>query len=222
MYQINFTQHAPDLTGAWDGPVWQQAETLEIGCFRPEGSDHRPQTQVRLVYNKKGLSGIFRVQDRYVRCVHNGYMAAVYKDSCVEIFLQPKPEKGYFNFEFNCGGALRCSYIVDPAREGSGFKEYYPLHAGDAGSISIYHSMPPVVDPEIEEPVVWSLAFFIPFMLIEKYAGPIGRVAGQEWRANVYKCADETSHPHWASWAPLAARNFHLPDCFDAIRFEIV
>ncbi|MEW6117215.1 MAG: carbohydrate-binding family 9-like protein, partial [Nitrospirota bacterium] len=42
----------------------------------------------------------------------------------------------------------------------------------------------------------------------------------REWRANFYKCGDATSHPHWASWAPVEALNFHLPHCFGTICFE--
>ena len=27
------------------------------------------------------------------------------------------------------------------------------------------------------------------------------------WRANFYKCGDDTSHPHWAAWSPLKKVN---------------
>jgi hypothetical protein len=79
--------------------------------------------------------------------------------------------------------------------------------------------LPCYVEPEIVEPVVWLLQFFIPFALLEKYMGPIGTVEGQTWRANAYKCGDETSQPHWASWQPLTEKNFHLPECFGAVHF---
>ena len=77
-----------------------------------------------MLYDANGLYGIFRVQDRYVRCVRTQYHDAVWKDSCVEFFAQPKPDRGYFNFEFNCGGAFLCSYITNPERTPDGFKEY--------------------------------------------------------------------------------------------------
>jgi hypothetical protein len=69
-------------------------------------------------------------------------------------------------------------------------------------------------------PTEWLLEFFIPFALLEKYVGPFGHVYNQEWRANFQKCADDTSHPHWASWAPIDELNFHLPHCFGTIRFD--
>ena len=155
-----------------------------------------------------------------MRCVHSGYMAPAYLDSCVEIFVQPSADKGYLNFEFNCGGSLLCFHIMDALRVPGGFKDFTPLPESDANQVTVYHSMPSRVEPEIAEPTEWYLEFSLPFSLLEKWAGPFGFVGGQEWSANLYKCGDETSHPHWASWAPLDKTNFHLPRCFGTIRFE--
>lgn len=210
----------PDLTGSWDGPAWDQADTLELASFRPEGSDHKPKTSVRLLYDQTGIFGIFRVEDRYVRSVHAEYLSPVYKDSCVEFFVKPKQDRRYFNFEFNCGGTLLCSYILDRARTPEGFRNCVKLSEEDGRQVLIYHSMPCIVEPEITEPVTWFLEFFIPFSLIEKYVGVLSKVKGQSWQANFYKCGDETSHPHWASWTALPEKNFHLPDCFGVITFE--
>jgi hypothetical protein len=207
------------MKGLWDGAPWRQADTLEIAHFRAEGSEHRPRTSLRLLYNNEGIFGIFRVEDRYVRCIHTKYGEAVYKDSCVELFVKPKPDKGYFNFEFNCGGTLLCSYITDPERTEDGFREYVLIPEAEARVVEIHHSMPQVVDPEIAEPAEWTLEFFISFGLIGRYTGSPGDVSWQEWKANFYKCGDETSHPHWGSWQPLPEKNFHLPECFGSIRF---
>jgi hypothetical protein len=219
-YTVRYADVRPTLEGEWSGPVWAHAETLEVGHFRPEGSEHQPHTLARLLWDERALYGIFQVQDRYVRCVHSGYMAPVYLDSCVEIFLQPRADKGYLNFEFNCGGSLLSFHIVDPTRVPGGFKDFTPLPESDVNRVSIYHSMPPQVEPEIVEPTKWYLEFSLPFSLLERWAGPFHPMGGQEWRANLYKCGDETSHPHWASWAPLDETNFHLPRCFGTIRFE--
>ena len=220
LYTVRRGTTRPELKGDWSGPAWEQADTLEIASFRPESSDHRPRTYARLLYDRDGLFGIFLVKDRYVRCVHTHYLEAVYKDSCVEFFVQPKADRGYFNFEFNCGGSLLCFYIVDPTRVPNGFKDFTPLPEEDGKQVVIYYSMPPVVEPEIVVPTEWLLEFFVPFAVLEKYVGPVGNVTNQEWRANLYKCGDETSHPHWASWAPVDEFNFHLPHCFGTIRFE--
>jgi len=42
------------------------------------------------------------------------------------------------------------------------------------------------------------------------------------WRANFYKCADSTSHPHWLTWSPVdhPTPHFHLPAFFGTLEFE--
>jgi hypothetical protein len=67
--------------------------------------------------------------------------------------------------------------------------------------------------------VTWTLEFFIPLELLEKYVGSVGNVRGSEWKANFYKCGDETSHPHWVSWQPVPKLNFHMPECFGTVMF---
>lgn len=219
-YVVRRTNEKPELTGDWNGAVWRKADITEIAEFRPEGSDHRPRTQVRMLYDDENIYTIFRVEDNYVRSVHTDYCGLVCTDSCVEVYLHPRADKGYFNFEFNCGGVLNVSYIEDHERTPDGFKKFMKLPADHGHMVSVYHSMPEVVDPEIQEPTTWILECAIPVKLIEEYVGALGDVNGQSWKGNFYKCGDDTSHPHWGAWSPVTAVNFHLPDCYGTFRFE--
>jgi hypothetical protein len=207
------------LPTPWDAPAWQHAETAEVAYFYPESSTHHPATHVRLLVGAEGLHGIFWVQDQYVRCLHDGFQKPVWEDACVEFFVQPRADSGYFNFEMNCGGALLSYYIIDPTTVGDAFVDYIQLPPEDGRQVQILTTLPPRIDPEIAAPVTWSLQFFIPFALLEKYVGPLGKLEGQEWRANFNKCAENNSHPHWASWNPLPELNFHQPDHFGVLRF---
>ena len=218
-YRVHAARPRPLLEEGWDHRAWSAAGTLEIAHFRPEGSDHRPRVAARLLYADEGLCGLFRVEDRFVRSVHTRFGEPVYQDSCVEIFLQPRPGRGYLNFEMNAGGTLLASHVTDHRRRPDGFAAFTRLTEADGGRVAVRSSLPRVVEPEIEGPVDWQLAFFIPTALLEKYVGAIGPLAGQEWRANLYKCGDGTSHPHWAAWSPVDALNFHLPHCFGSLRF---
>lgn len=204
----------------WDDAVWQNAETLEVKNFRPESSNHRPRVAARLLYDDTGIYGIFHVQDRYVRCVRTEYGSEAWKDSCVEFFVQPKPDAGYFNLEMNCGGAFLCWHIIDPTPAPEFFKEFTRLPPEVGQLIKTRTSLPRTVEPEITEAVTWTLQFCVPFALYERVIGPLGEIPGQTWRGNFFKCGDETSHPHWASWSPVDEFNFHLPRCFGHIRFE--
>lgn len=210
----------PRLEDAWDDPAWAPAETLTISHFRPESSDHRPRVRARLLHDDDGICGVFRVEDRYVRSVHVGFGDPVHEDSCVEIFLQPRAGRGYLNFEMNCGGTLSASHITDHRRVPGGFAAFTPLSEQEAGSVLVRSSLPRRLEPEVASPLDWQLAFYVPLGLLERYVGRLGPLSGQTWRANLYKCGDRTSHPHWAAWAPVSALNFHLPECFGTLRFE--
>jgi hypothetical protein len=219
IYPVRSAKPRPGLQDRWEGAAWRHVPELSIAHFRPESSCHRPCTQVKLVADDQRIYGLFRVADRFVRCVHTGFQSAVYKDSCVEFFVQPHPERGYFNFEFNCGGAVRASYITDATRTADGFKAFERLSPEEGARIAVWASLPTIVSPEITEKTTWFLAFQIPLDLLSHYVGTLDRVEGALWRANFYKCGDETSHPHWAAWHPVDALNFHLPHCFGQLRF---
>ena len=219
IYTVYGATRAPEFKGLWDGQAWQRAPAATLASFRPESSDHRPLTRVKLLYDRTGLYGLFRVRDRYVRCIRTGLQAEVYKDSCVEFFVKPLQTGGYFNFEFNCGGAMRAAYIRDHRRTRDGFKDYAPLPMGLCRRVRIHHTMPETVAPERVQNALWHLEFFIPLSLLETYTGKLAMGEGGLWQANFYKCADESSHPHWAAWSEVDALNFHLPHCFGQIRF---
>ena len=220
-YRIRRAETPPKLDGKWSGETWRRADTAHILLFRAEGSDHHPDTRVRVLYSEGGLHVLFRVIDRYVRCLATEYQGNVYEDACVEFFVQPKPEAGYFNFEMNCGGALLLKYIEDARRTGDSFAKSTNVVKKWGSQVQVYHSLPRTVDPEIVDRVEWTVEYFVPFALFEHYLGPLGDVAGQEWRGNFYKCAENNSHPHWGSWAPIGKDlNFHAPGHFAPLRFE--
>jgi hypothetical protein len=218
-YVIRRAATQPVLNGAWDSAAWAGAATAEIANFRPESKAHRPRVQARILYDDAALYGIYRVEDRYVRCVHGSFQDPVCRDSCVEFFFQPHVGSGYYNFEFNCGGTFLCMYVRDCRRAVDGFADYTWMRAEDGRKVEVWHSLPARVEPEITEPTLWFLQFRIPFATLEPYCGALGAPQGKEWRGNFYKCGDQTSQPHWASWAPVDELNFHLPRCFQTLRF---
>jgi hypothetical protein len=219
-YRVRKATAKPPV-GKWNDPVWQKADTVQVNHFYAKSSDHHPVVQARMLYDEQGVYVLYDVQDQYVLSTHTGHHAAVCRDSCVEFFLRPKPEKGYFNFEINCGGHLLLYYIEDARKVAGGFAKSMPLPDGDMDTVKIEHSLPEVVQPERTEPTHWWLQAFIPWGLFEKYMGKVTPVSGQTWKGNFYKCADESSHPHWASWAVVGGElNFHQPQYFGEIHFD--
>ena len=219
-YTVKRIATPPALDGDFTTGVWAGAEEGRVAWFRPESSDHRPDVRFRLLHDDASIYVRFEVQDRFVRSVQTTYQGAVCADSCVEFFVQPRVDRGYFNFEVNAGGALLLFYIEDATRVPGGFAKYQQVPMAWGRKVQIWHSLPAVVEPEIAGPVTWNIGYRVPTALLEAYVGPLGSMSGQIWRANFYKCGDQTSHPHWASWSPLTALNFHLPECFGKLALE--
>jgi hypothetical protein len=215
VYLIRRARVRPEHRGEWGGAAWRDAARMAISHFHPRGSDHRPATEAALLYDDDELHVLFRVSDRHIRSVHTAYDSDTYKDSCVELFLQPPDLEAYFALEVNAGGAFSLRYIEDPTRTANRFAKWTMVSAELAATIQVSHSMPGVVEPEIAGPQSWWVEVSWPFAVMEAYSGPVRPVRGQRWRGNAFKCGDQTSHPHWASWAPIGdALNFHQPARF--------
>jgi len=219
-YTIRRTPEPPSLSGDWDGALWSHAETGAISHYLLNSSDHHPLVQFRMLYDAAWVYVLFRVEDRFVRCVQTEFNGPVCRDSCTEFFVEPRAGKGYFNFEVNCGGTMLCYYIEDATRTPTGFVKSVALTPEEGAQVRIYHSVPSVIEPEIAEATTWFNEIHIPLAMLEGHVGPLGDPAGQVWRANLYKCGDDTSHPHWGTWAPIEGESFHVPQYFAELRFE--
>ena len=202
----------------WEDPAWDTADLCPVDRFHPSGSDHRPATVARLLLAADALLLRFTVtDDRYVVARATADQQLVCFDSCVEFFVQPRPDRGHLNFEFNCGGTVLASCVDDPTRIPAGFARWRPLPATDLARLAITHSLPVRVDPELPGPITWDLCCRLPLAVLADAVGPL---PDQGWRANFYKCADRSSHPHWASWSPIGEQlNFHRPSTFGHLAF---
>jgi hypothetical protein len=225
-YIVRRADKLPRASAGFDDPAWSRAEILTISRFHPRGtgsrgSGHTPVTQARLLHDGHALGLIFRVDDRYVLARSTAYQSPTHKESCVEFFVRPLPDRGYFNFEFNAIGTLLLWYIEKPRKADGSFEKYSEVPEDLASTIEVRASLTQPVHDEQPGPLVWTVSARIPVALLETFTGPLGEPSGQIWRANFYKCADETSHPHWGYWADIGDRlDFHQPDRFGEIAFE--
>jgi hypothetical protein len=219
-YRASRAPAPPPLDGEWEASEWSAVRPAEVAWFHPAGSGHRPRTLVRVLYDRESLYVFFRVEDRYVRAVASGFQGPVYEDSCVEFFVRPRQEAGYFNFEMNCGGTLLLYYIEDPRRRAGGFARFVKVDERHVAGMKVHHSLPRVVEPESTRPVTWTVAYNVPLSLLREYAGEVSPDPGCPWRCNFYKCGDKTSHPHWGAWSPVGEElNFHQPERFGTLEF---
>ena len=202
----------------WDKPQWQAMQPVALDQCSGERPEHFPHTQAKLMYDDENLYVIFKVDDRYVRCVREDHQALVFRDSCVEFFFTPGDDlkEGYFNMEINCGGAILFRHQTT-----RNVDEIY-LPDTDLDRVEIAHSLPAFIPEEIAAPVTWTLEYRVPLDILSPYA-PVAKPApGVAWRANFYKCADNASKPHWLTWSlvDLPSPDFHRPEFFGKLVFE--
>ena len=134
----------------------------------------------------------------------------VHTDSCVEFFVRKSEEQFYTNFEFNCIGTCL-------AARGNGRHNRTPFTSNEYKKIRRYTTVPQETFAEKTGLYEWELTVAIPFELMGLDAANLPASI----RANFYKCADETAHPHYVTWSEinLPAPDYHCPEHFGEILF---
>ena len=172
----------------------------------------RPRTEAKMLYDAANVYVIFRVHDKFVKSTVTSYNGHVSGDSCVEFFFSPNSAEPthYFNLEINAGGTPLIFFITNP------WKNFVKLPDELISKIEIAHSLPAVIDPEIEEEITWTIECRIPLEILKQFTDVTIPRPGVIWRANFYKTGSDTSNPHYYTWSPLSypAPNFHLPAYF--------
>ena len=206
------------IDGKWDKPVWQKVKPLRIVNRMGDEPRFRPITEAKMLYDKANVYVIFRVHDKFVKSTVTTYNGPVSTDSCVEFFFSPNSaEPGhYFNLEVNAGGTPLIFFITKPRAE------FTKLPDTLIDKIEIAHSLPSVINPEIEQEVTWTIECRIPLEMLKQFTNITMPQRGVEWRANFYKTGSETSNPHYYTWSPVSYHepNFHLPAYFGKITFN--
>ncbi|MBT3274078.1 MAG: carbohydrate-binding family 9-like protein, partial [Spirochaetales bacterium] len=154
----------PAVDAIWDKPSWQNAPAIIIENHMGRTPEHFPRTMAKIAYDDEALYVIFKVDDRYVRAVADSHQGNVCRDSCVEFFFTPGTDTaaGYFNLEMNCGGTMLFHFQVEPRKDRAVISE------SDIRQIEVAHTMPRIVEPEMNEPVTWQVEYRIPINILEK------------------------------------------------------
>ncbi len=169
-----------------------------------------PETDVLVVRTQTGLSIRFRVFETNPRITCHVMNEPVYRDSCVEFFVQPLglPGSPYLNFEMNAAGTLLLA-------RGASRGERESLGVADLDGVRIEPHGPSLLAGR----PFWALTLFVPFSWLAGQVPGFRADAGAVLRANFYKCGDDTDVPHYGSWHPMSASrpDFHRPEDFGEI-----
>jgi hypothetical protein len=197
-----------------DPAFWESLPVLTIDHYLWLHNGYAPRVQVRLCWSALNLYIFFKVFESEITVRFAEFQDPVYKDSCVEFFVDPFPEKnvGYVNIETNAIGAMLIA--VGPSRSCR-----TPIPRGDLKGFEIFSGLKkPTQGAHGAE--FWTLVYRLPLALFEKYYGARIR-PGQVARGNFYKCGDEAAPAHYGAWSPVlsAEPDFHRPEFFGTLRF---
>lgn len=220
VYKVTKLKGPIKIDGNWDKRQWKNAGIVKVDKYMGVIPKFKPTVEAKMMYDESNVYVIFRVKDRYVRSVVQEYNGNVSGDSCVEFFFSPDSAfpLRYFNLEINAGGTPLIFYIADPYPSIS----FVKLEASEIKEIEIAHSLPSKVDPEISEPVTWTIEYRIPLSMLTKFSKVTNPAPGVVWKANFYKTGSRTSNPNYITWnfVDNPKPNFHLPQFFGTLIFQ--
>lgn len=172
---------------------------------------YRPLTAFSIAHSGTHIYIDFFVRCNYLRAVNFENNSRVHQDSCVEFFVAPKGQTPYYNFEFNCIGTIHAAFRTD-RHNGT------LLSDEQLNTVRRLSSCGTRPFNELEGMFAWNLTVAIPLDII----GVTYEEKPIEMRANFYKCADETSSPHFLTWAPVSTPepDFHRPEFFQPVILE--
>ncbi|MFD2334091.1 carbohydrate-binding family 9-like protein [Cohnella sp. GCM10020058] len=202
--------------GSIDEKDWTDVQPAQLTNYlwETDGDAHyRPETNAQLCWTEDALHGRFVCYEESPVVRHTGANAPVYRDSCVEFFIQPTPETDarYLNFEFNAAGTLLLGLGAD--RED---RDMSPGLQPERFSIVAERGL-----ADDAGHIYWTLSFRIPFDWLAEVFPRFSAAPGRSFKGNFYKCGDETPIPHYVSWSPVdvPAPDFHLSPYFGTFAF---
>lgn len=219
-YKVSKLKGTLAINADWNKPQWKNIETIRVENYMGTIPPFKPTVEAKMMYDNDNVYVIFRVKDRFVKSVVQEYNGNVSGDSCVEFFFAPDSSLplSYFNLEINAGGTPLIFYIKHPYPA----TPYVKLEATEIEQIEIAHSLPSKVDPEITEPVTWTIEYRIPLSMLAKFSNVSRPAPGVKWKANFYKTGSRTSNPNYITWnfVDNPRPNFHLPQFFGTLIFK--
>ena len=182
---------------------------IDTVCW-PGEYPYMPDAAVSIARSASHIVIWYRVNGLDLRAKAMEDNGPVWEDSCCEFFVGVPGDGTYCNFEMNCIGTVLAS--KRKSRE-----EFTLFTEEQLGRIRRFSSLERREYDESGDIFSWRAAVCIPLELI----GLDGTRLPDSVRANFYKCADKTAHPHFLSWNPVEVPqpDFHRPEFFGKLEF---
>lgn len=164
-----------------------------------------PEVSFRIAHNGTAIFLQYMVKEEAVKAVYLQPNDPVYRDSCVEFFVDIAGEGTYYNFEFNCIGTCLSAY--GPATRGERkYRSAEEIATIRRGTVI-----------KTEKDVYWELIAVIPVSIFD-----ITSLTGLTARGNFYKCGEDLPHPQYLAWNGIKTGrpDFHQPGFFGKLIFQ--
>ena len=176
----------------------------------PDGYPYAPDASFSIARSETHIVIMYRVRGLDLRAKAMEDNGAVWEDSCCEFFMSDPEDGTYYNFEMNCVGTL----LAAKRRSRTDFNFFNEEKLHQVIRLTSLERKEYDIQGKIAS---WQTAICIPFSLV----GIDGKRLPKSLRANFYKCADKSAHPHFLSWNPVEVPqpDFHRPEFFGEITF---
>jgi hypothetical protein len=196
--------------------IWANILPLFIDKYMWVHNNYTPVVRVKAFHTQKFIYLEYVVPEDRISIKHLSFGSDVFKDSCVEFFINPFPERSeeYVNIEINALGVM----LIGIGKDGDDSKRYYFKPDEVEGFKTISSIKHPVVGPHGS--AFWILHVRIPKSFFERRYGR--EFTDKASIANFNKCGDETEFEHYGSWNEVSSPtpNFHLPQYFGDLIFR--
>ena len=185
-------------------PGWERVPVLTLDSILWE-PDAGVRATAQFCHDAESLYVRLRAAEEDIRAEYTAPLSPVHRDSCLEFFFMPEGGDRYFNFEINPNGCLHIGF-------GHGRHDSTVLYRRDAAELFAIRTQ--------RTPDGWEAAYRIPLAFLRLFY-PEFLFEGV-LRANVYKCGDDTPHPHYLAWNPVLTEtpDFHRPEYFGKMVFD--
>lgn len=176
----------------------------------PEEYPYQPDVAFSIARSDTHIAILYHVRCLDLRAAALEDNGPVWEDSCCEFFVKDNSDGTYYNFEMNCIGTLLAA-----KRTGRDDAVHF---TEEQLSRIIRHSTLERKARELNGKIFgWSVALCIPMELI----GIDPENLPDSIKANFYKCADKSAHPHFISWSRIdtPSPDFHRPEFFGTLYF---
>ncbi|RYZ19041.1 MAG: hypothetical protein EOO10_24920 [Chitinophagaceae bacterium] len=190
--------------------IMQELQKYRIG-YAPWKTTYPSSASVTfsIAYDRESIFLQYDVEEDFIRAANGRANEPVYEDSCVEFFISLDGGETYYNFEFNCIGAVLGAYGA--SRQD---RQFLPVDLVD--QIECQCTIRRLAK---KAAINWQLTVIIPLIVFTSH--PSFSFSGKNCKANFYKCGDKLPDPHFLCWSPVENEtpNFHLPQYFGTLSF---